>query len=208
MDAKRDALIIVDVQNDFLPGGPLAAKDGDKVIPVIQSLMEKVPYVVATQDWHPADHRSFAVEHKKTPGDVIDLKGVQQILWPVHCVQGSKGAEFASGISEERMDRVVRKGLDREVDSYSGFFDNQRLHQTELHKILQSQGVKRVIVTGLCTEYCVKFTAMDALDLGYEVVVIPEACRPAEIQEGDEVRALREMEEAGISLCSFEDFNP
>ncbi|MCB1100330.1 MAG: bifunctional nicotinamidase/pyrazinamidase [Verrucomicrobiae bacterium] len=162
-----NALIVVDVQNDFLPGGALAVADGDAVIPVINRLMGEHDFVVATQDWHPADHGSFAANHPAAnPGEVIDLNGHDQILWPVHCVQGSIGAEFAGKLDEHKFDAIFQKGTNPEIDSYSGFYDNGRRKSTGLAEWLRDRGVTHVTVVGLATDYCVRFTAEDAASEG------------------------------------------
>ncbi len=201
-----DALIVVDVQNDFVPGGSLAVTDGDAVVPVVNALMPGFGLVVATQDWHPANHGSFATSHPGTgPGDIIQLDGVQQVLWPPHCVQGTSGASFHSALAVERFDRVVRKGTDEGIDSYSGFFDNGRLKATGLDALLRSEGVGAIFVCGLATDYCVKFTALDARDLGFTVRVVGDACRAVNLNEGDGLRALDEMRSAGCSVVESAD---
>jgi nicotinamidase/pyrazinamidase len=196
-----NALIIVDIQNDFLPGGPLAVPSGDQVIPAANRLSSVFDLVVATQDWHPPDHGSFAVNHPgKNPGDVIDLKGLQQILWPVHCVQNTSGAAFAGDLDTSRIARSFQKGTDPDVDSYSGFFDNGRRQATGLGDYLKQQAVQDVYVLGLATDYCVKFTALDAADLGFNTFVIEDACRAIELQPGDTARAIEEMKAAGVTI--------
>jgi len=198
-----DALIVVDVQNDFCPGGALAVPDGHLVVPVINRLISIFPLVVATQDWHPADHKSFAVNHPgRQPGDVVELAGGPQILWPVHCVQETKGAEFHPDLDRTAIQAVFRKGTDPEVDSYSGFFDNARKHETGLHAFLQHHGVKRLFVCGLATDYYVKFTCLDGKSLGYDVFVIEDASRGVDLHPGDVARSLSEMKAAGIVMIS------
>ncbi len=194
-----DALIIVDMQNDFCPGGALPVTDGDLIVPVINGLMRDFPLVVATQDWHPANHKSFAVNHPgRKPGDVIELAGVRQILWPVHCVQGTKGAEFHPDLNRGRIHAVFQKGTDPEVDSYSGFFDNARKHATGLHEFLERHRVTRLFVCGLATDYCVKFTCLDGRSLGYDVFLVVDASRGVDLHPGDVAKAIREMEAAGV----------
>jgi nicotinamidase/pyrazinamidase len=167
------ALILVDIQNDFCPGGALAVERGDEVVDVANRVMGAFDLVVATQDWHPADHGSFATQHEgRRPGEVIDLSGLQQVLWPVHCVQNSTGAEFHKKLEISRVDRVFVKGTDRSVDSYSGFFDNGRRKATGLSDLLRKRGVTSVCVLGLATDYCVKFTALDAVGEGFETSLI------------------------------------
>ena len=192
------ALILVDIQNDFLPGGALAVPDGDAVVPVANALMPGFSLVVATQDWHPADHGSFAANHPgRRPGEVIALGGLSQVLWPVHCVQGTRGAEFAGGLDRARIGRVFVKGTDPEIDSYSGFFDNERRKSTGLGEFLRAAGVDEVVVLGLATDYCVKFTALDALSLGLRTVLVVDGCRGVELQAGDSARAIEAVRAAG-----------
>lgn len=198
---SNEALIVVDIQNDFLPGGALAVGQGDEIIPFVNELMERFDLVVATQDWHPADHGSFASNHPgRQPGEVIDLHGLPQIMWPVHCVQGSKGAEFAAGLHTTKFRKVFRKGTDAGVDSYSGLFDNGKRKSTGLGEYLKAEGVKKVTVVGLAADYCVKFTALDAREFGFEVVLPVVGTRAVDLQPGDFEKALREMEEEGIEV--------
>ncbi len=195
------ALILVDIQNDFLPGGALAVPQGDEVVAVANELMPHYDLVVATQDWHPADHRSFASQHPgRNVGEVIELHGLPQILWPDHCVQGTRGAEFAPGLNLSSVQHVVQKGTDREVDSYSGFFDNARRHATGLEALLREKQVDEVHVLGLATDYCVRATALDAVDLGFRVVLVTRACRGVDLKRGDCQRAIEEMAAAGVKI--------
>jgi nicotinamidase/pyrazinamidase len=201
-----NALILVDIQNDFVPGGVLAVPEGDRIVPIVNRLQDRFELIVATQDWHPADHGSFAANHiGKNPGDVIELNGLPQILWPVHCVQGSKGAEFAPGLHRERWDRVFVKGADAGVDSYSGFFDNGHRQATGLGDYLREKGVTDVYVAGLATDYCVKFTALDALELGFRTHLIEDACRGVNLHPGDVQKAIEEMKTAGVQIGSEHD---
>ncbi len=193
-----NALIVVDVQNDFLPGGALAVPDGDDVVAPINELMNRFDLVVATQDWHPADHASFASQHPgHDPGSVVDLEGIDQVLWPDHCVQGSAGASFASPLDVAKFDLIVQKGGNRRIDSYSGFFENDRRTATGLEELLRSRGVERVYVVGLATDYCVRFTALDALTLGFETVVVSDACRAVDLAPGDGEAAFADIRRAG-----------
>ena len=195
------ALIVVDVQNDFLPGGALAVADGSGVVLPINSLMPKYQLVAATQDWHPADHMSFASRHAgKNPGELIDLDGLEQILWPDHCVQGTPGASFASELDVFRFDAVFRKGTERRIDSYSGMFDNGRRHATGLAEYLRSMGVTAVDICGLATDYCVKFTALDAVDEGFKTAVIAEATRAVNLAPGDYDAALTQLQNSGVEI--------
>jgi nicotinamidase/pyrazinamidase len=199
------ALIIVDVQNDFCPGGNLAVPDGDKVVPVINSLMDEFDLVVATQDWHPENHGSFAANHEgKEPGEIIKLADLSQILWPVHCVQYSDGADFHPELAREKIEKGFVKGTDSTVDSYSGFFDNGKVKATGLGDYLRVKNIKTVYVCGLATDYCVKATAMDAQTLGFKTFIIADACRGVDLNPGDVEAAIGEMMEAGITLATSE----
>ena len=196
------ALIIVDLQNDFCPGGALPVKEGDRIVPLVNALQKSFDLVVATQDWHPPDHLSFASQHHKPPGEVITLSGLPQVLWPDHCVQGSRGAAFVPGLDTAKMDRVFQKGTDREIDSYSGFFDNGHRKSTGLGDYLKAKGVDEVYIVGLATDYCVKYTALDAAALGFRTHVVDDACRGVELKEGDVARALEEMRRAGVHITT------
>ncbi len=202
------ALILVDLQNDFLPGGALAVPHGDEVIPVANRVQPHFDLVVATQDWHPGGHGSFAANHPGTaPGEVIELNGLRQILWPVHCVQGTRGAEFAEALETDRIARVFRKGTDPGIDSYSGFFDNGHRKATGLGDYLKERGANQVFVLGLATDYCVKFTALDARSLGLETCLIEDGCRGVELQSGDVERAVAEVRAAGVQVLRGCDIN-
>lgn len=195
------ALIIVDVQNDFIPGGALAVKEGDQVVPIINELQQKFDFIVATQDWHPADHGSFAANHSnKNIGEFIELNGVQQILWPVHCVQETTGAEFHPDLKTEKCKAVFKKGTNPKVDSYSGFFDNNRMGDTGLSSFLKENGIEEVFVCGLATDYCVKFTVLDAISEGFKTTLIADATRAVNIQENDDLKAIKEMSASGAKV--------
>ena len=197
------ALLLVDIQNDFLPGGALAVPDGDAVIPIANRLMVRFQTVIASQDWHPADHGSFASQHPgRLIGETVQLGGQEQILWPIHCVQKTKGAAFSSDLNTEGIAHVVHKGTDAQIDSYSAFFDNGHLKETGLHGYLQSLGVDALTILGLATDYCVKFTVLDALRLSYNVSVVTDGIRAVDLQEDDGRKALLEMSEAGAELIS------
>jgi nicotinamidase/pyrazinamidase len=199
------ALILVDIQNDFLPGGALAVPDGDAVVEVANRLARSFDRVIATQDWHPPDHRSFASQHLgRAVGDVVDLEGLPQVLWPDHCVVASPGASFASALDVAPIDHVVRKGTDRAIDSYSGFFDNGHRKATGLEALLRADRVTAVTLVGLATEYCVKFTALDARSLGFETRVVVEGVRGVNLQRSDAERALATMREAGCELVGLD----
>lgn len=197
------ALILVDLQNDFLPAGALPVPDGDQVIPLANQIQQRFDLVVATQDWHPSNHASFAAIHPgKMPGDVIDLDGLQQTLWPVHCVQNTVGSAFAPGLDISRVRKIIRKGTDPGIDSYSGFFDNGHRESTGLDFYLKQAGVTETFILGLATDYCVKFTAMDALELGFATYVLVNACRGVELQTGDVAAALHDMATAGVQIIT------
>ncbi len=197
------ALILVDLQNDFLPAGALPVPDGDQVIPLANQIQQRFDLVVATQDWHPSNHASFAAIHPgKMPGDVIDLDGLQQTLWPVHCVQNTVGSAFAPGLDISRMRKIFRKGTDPGIDSYSGFFDNGHHKSTGLDFYLKQAGVTETFVLGLATDYCVKFTALDALELGFATYVLVDACRGVDLQTGDVAAALHDMATAGVQIIT------
>jgi len=199
-------LIVVDVQNDFLPQGSLAVQDGDQIVPNVNKLMDKFDLVVATQDWHPKEHGSFASNHKnRKPGEQIELFGLNQVLWPDHCVQGTNGAEFSSELNTSGIDHVIQKGTDILVDSYSGFFDNGKKKETQLNEFLKSKQVEMVFIVGLATDYCVKYTALDAAELGYRVFVVPDATKAVNINEGDYDRAIEEMKLAGIGMINSKE---
>jgi nicotinamidase/pyrazinamidase len=200
------ALIIVDVQNDFVPGGALPVAEGDRIVPIVNALQSQFELVVATQDWHPANHESFAANHPgRKPGDVIDLHGLQQILWPVHCVQGSRGAEFVPKLETSRFAEVFRKGIDPDIDSYSGFFDNGHRRSTGLDNYLKQKRVTEIYIGGLTTDYCVRFTALDGQTLGFKTHVVEDACRGVELQAGDVGHAIEEMRRAGVKLIRSTD---
>lgn len=197
------ALILVDIQNDFIPGGALAVPEGDRVVPAANRLIRegKFDLVVATQDWHPREHGSFAANHAgKKPGEVIDLNGLSQILWPVHCVRGTPGAAFHRDLDVSRVAKVFQKGTDAGIDSYSGFFDNGHRKATGLGDYLKRWGVKEVAVCGLATDYCVKFTALDARQLGFDVTLVEDACRGVSLKPGDVDKAIQEMKEQGVRV--------
>ena len=198
---QNTALILVDLQNDFCPLGALPVPEGDQVIPIANALMPHFSTVVAPQDWHPADHGSFAANHPwRKPGQTIDLNGLPQILWPIHCVQGSFGAEFVPELKQEGITKVFEKGTDPGIDSYSGFFDNGHRKATGLGDWLKKQGITRVYVLGLATDYCVKFTALDALQLGFETYLVEDASRGVNLAPGDVDQAVADMQAAGVQI--------
>ncbi len=194
-------LVLVDLQNDFCFGGKLAVPEGEQVVAVANALMKQCDLVVATRDWHPANHGSFANNHPgKKIGECIQLAGLEQILWPSHCVQNTFGAEFHSDVATNGIDEVFFKGTDPMVDSYSGFFDNQHRNATGLEAYLKEQGVTAITIAGLATDYCVKFTVLDALDLGFEVAVVSDGCRAVNVQPGDGEKAIAEMVAKGAKV--------
>lgn len=173
-----EALIIVDIQNDFLPGGALAVPGGDEVVEIINRIQSDFPLVIATQDWHPPGHKSFASSHAdREVMEVIEYRGISQVLWPDHCMQGTHGAAFSTELEADRIEAIFRKGTDPEIDSYSGFFDNGRQKSTGLTGYLRDKGVEKVWVCGLAADFCVYYTAMDALDQGYDAHIIENASR-------------------------------
>ena len=194
-----NALILVDIQNDFVPGGALPVPQGDKIVPIVNRLQQHFDLVVATQDWHPATHGSFAANHpNKKPGEVIQLNGLDQILWPVHCVQNTSGADFVKGLDRTQVSKVFVKGTDPMIDSYSGFFDNGHLKVTGLGQYLATKNVTDLYVVGLATDYCVKFTALDGCKLGFKTHLIQDACRGVNLEPNDVNKAIEEMIKAGV----------
>lgn len=196
------ALILVDLQNDFFPGGKLAVRHGDEVLPAINDLLATHAWdlIVATKDWHPDDHCSFAANHGKCVGDKIVVEGIEQILWPVHCVQNTYGSEFAPGWDSNLVNEVIHKGTDSRYDSYSTFFDNKHNLSTGLDDLLQKKHVHEVWIVGLATDYCVKYSVLDALNLGYRVYVARDGCRAVNLAPDDEKKAFEEMKKAGAKL--------
>lgn len=200
------AIILVDIQNDFCPGGALPVKEGDAVVNVANQVMSQFELVVATQDWHPSDHKSFASQHPGlNVGEQFTLGDLPQIAWPDHCVQGTTGAEFHPKLDIESVHQVFQKGTDTEIDSYSGFFDNGHKRATEMGDFLLDKGVKEVYVLGLATDYCVKFTALDAIDLGLKTNLIVDGCRGVDLKAGDVDAAILEMESSGVVVMSSEE---
>ena len=196
-----NALIIVDLQNDFLPGGALAVPHGNEVIPLANELQQRFELVLATQDWHPPNHGSFAANHSgKKPGDRIMLDGIEQILWPVHCVQNTKGAEFAPSFETSRIAHIFHKGIDPKIDSYSTFFDNAHRRETGLADYLKKRAINEIYLMCLALDYCVKYSTLDARQLGLNTYVIVDGCRGIELEAGDIERAIDEMKRVGAVL--------
>lgn len=200
---KRDALLIVDVQNDFLPGGALAVSDGDQIIPVINRIQKKFDFIVASQDFHPANHKSFAANHKNGKiGELIVWKENLQILWPTHCVQNTEGAEFHKDLDRKNWKAIIRKGVDSDVDSYSAFFDNAYQIDTGLGKYLKDQQIDRVFVCGLALDYCVRYSALDSFALEFETYLITDATRAVNMSPTDGDDALEELKKTGVKLIT------
>lgn len=196
----HDLLLIVDLQNDFCPGGALAVPGGDEILPLVNALSESFDHVVLTQDWHPAGHSSFASSLAgRAPFEVIQAPYGEQVLWPDHCVQGTEGAAFHPKLAIEKAELILRKGFRREIDSYSAFYENDRCTPTGLAGYLRERGFERLFLCGLATDFCVKWSALDARSEGFAVVVIEDACRAIDL-EGSLRTARREMKEAGVIL--------
>ena len=200
MQEPTNALIVIDVQNDFCPGGLLAVAEGDLIIPRINALMADYSVVVLTQDWHPANHMSFAANHPgAAPFSLVEMPYGPQVLWPVHCVQGSDGANFHAGLLTDPADLVIRKGFRAAIDSYSAFFENDHVTPTGLEGYLRSRGVTAITLVGLATDFCVAYSALDAARLGFDVTVLEGACRAIDLN-GSLVQARGLMLAAGIML--------
>ena len=194
------ALIVIDVQNDFCPGGALAVTDGNAIVPGINALMQKVPCVVLTQDWHPADHSSFASEHPGAAAyDLTEMPYGPQVLWPDHCVQGSTGADFHAALHTDPADLIIRKGFRRAIDSYSAFFENDKTTPTGLEGYLRARGITDLVLVGLATDFCVAYSAQDAARLGFDVTVRLDLCRGIDLN-GSLEAALGAMRAAGVRL--------
>jgi nicotinamidase/pyrazinamidase len=206
----RDALIVVDIQNDFMPGGALGVKDGDKILSGINVVMKKFhkngARNILTQDWHPKDHLSFASRHEgKKPFDLIDgVFGIGPVLWPDHCIQGTKGSEFHNQLDVNRAHLIIRKGIDREIDSYSTFTENDRQTDTGLAGYLKNANLERIFICGLALDYCVYWSAMDGVRKEFETLVIVELCKGIAKETVD--KAMKDMAEKGVSLAGLEDF--
>lgn len=194
------ALILVDIQNDFCPNGALAVNDGDKIIPIVNSIMNKFEHIIATQDWHPINHISFASNNDKNIGDLIEINGQPQVMWPNHCIQNSRGAEFLESLDSSKITKIFQKGTDKNVDSYSGFFDNDHKSETGLNSYLKSQGIDEIYITGLATDYCVKYTVLDALKLNFKTNLIIDAVRGVNLNPQDVENSIKEMENYGAKI--------
>ena len=204
--SEQDVLIVVDVQNDFCSGGALAVPGGEKVVPAINRIAEKFENVLLTQDWHPEDHVSFASNHPhKRPYDTIELSYGPQVLWPDHCVQGSAGAEFHSTLATARASIVLRKGIHREIDSYSAFFENDHKTSTGLAGYLRERELKTLFFVGLAFDFCVRYSAEDARKVGFEAFVIEEACRGIDL-DGSVAATHQSLKSLGIRVVGIEAF--
>ena len=200
MQPDTHALIVIDLQNDFCPGGALAVPEGDAIVPGVNALMADFATVVLTQDWHPAGHSSFASEHPgRTPMEVIDMPYGPQVLWPDHCIQGSPGAEFHAELATDPAQLVIRKGFRRAIDSYSAFFENDHTTPTGLEGYLRSRGIDRLTMVGLATDFCVHYSAVDAARLGFAVTVREDLCRAIDLN-GSLEEARTAMRAAGVTL--------
>ncbi len=203
MHPAHVTLLLIDLQVDFMPTGMLPVADADAVIPLANAVMPNYRTIVATQDWHPADHGSFAANHPwRKPGQLIELNGLSQVLWPAHCVQNSWGAEFVADLDQDRITKVFRKGTDPGIDSYSGFYDNGHRKSTGLAEWLREKGITTVHVLGVATDYCVKFSVLDALKEGFETTLLEPATRGVNLTEGDVDRAIKEMAAAGARVVT------
>lgn len=198
--ATQEALIVIDLQNDFCPGGGLAVPDGDAIVPVVNQLIAQYDHVVLTQDWHPVGHHSFASTHQgRQPFDSISMDYGEQTLWPDHCIQGTTGAAFHPDLNQDRAELIVRKGYRAQIDSYSAFAENDRTTSTGLAGYLRDRGIERVVMCGLATDYCVAWSALDARRLGFACEVVLPACRAID-PDGSLVQALADMKDAGVIL--------
>jgi len=205
IDNACDVLLVVDIQNDFCPGGALAVADGDAVVAVANDLMQRFDHVVVTQDWHPPGHRSFASSHKgRQPFEGMTMPYGHQTLWPDHCVQGSTGAAFHPRLETDRAELILRKGYHREIDSYSAFYENDKTTPTGLTGYLRSRGIARVVLIGLATDYCVHYSGLDARREGFDVLLVEDGCRAIDL-DGSLARAWREMAEAGVRVVRSTD---
>ncbi len=197
-----NALIVIDVQNDFCPGGALAVAEGDRIIPRINAMMGEFGATILTQDWHPQGHSSFASSHAgKAPFDMIDMPYGSQVLWPDHCVQGTGGADFHADLNTDTADMIIRKGYNPDIDSYSAFFENDHKTPTGLEGYLRTRGITTLTMVGLATDFCVHFSAVDAAKLGFDVTVLEGACRAIDM-DGSLAAARAAMQDAGVKLES------
>lgn len=203
MNKNKKAIIFVDLQNDFCEGGNLAVPEGDTVIPLANQLQDYFDLVIVTKDWHPKDHMSFASNHPgHHVGDVIPVHGINQVLWPDHCVQHTRGAELHPELKLHRIDHMIHKGIQKTIDSYSAFFDNEHLRSTELADYLKARDVHDIYLMGLATDYCVKYSCLDAVHSGFNTHLIIDGCRGVELNPGDIEKAVKEMVVAGVKIIA------
>ena len=204
----KSALLLVDLQKDFCKNGALEVNEGDEVIKVANKMAESFSkagnLIIATKDWHPDEHKSFAVNSNAKIGEIGELNGLMQVWWPKHCVMNTLGSEFHDELNSEKIDKVIYKGMDKETDSYSAFFDNGKKNKTELDGFLKEKGIDTLYIMGLATDYCVKYTVLDALSLGYKVYLVKEGCRGVNINPEDSENAIKEMEKSGTLIISIE----
>lgn len=200
----KKALIVVDIQNDFCKGGSLEVADGEKIIPYINHLMKTNNYdeIILTQDFHPAEHKSFAVNNGKSVGEIIQLNGISQTMWPVHCVQGTSGVEFHPDLEQNKATYIIKKGMNPEIDSYSAFFDNQKLIDTGLSNYLKSKNIETVEIVGLALDYCVKYTCIDAVLEGFKVVLHFKGTKAVNLHPDDAKNTVFELLEKGVSVIN------
>lgn len=202
MPDKNSALLVIDVQNDFCPGGALAVESGDEIVSRINRLIDEFAVTILTQDWHPADHTSFASNHAgKAPFEMIDMPYGSQVLWPAHCVQGTDGAAFHQDLNADAADMIIRKGYNSAIDSYSAFFENDQKTATGLEGYLRTRGITDLTLVGLATDFCVHFSAVDAAKLGFSVSVLTDACRAIDM-DGSLAAATDAMRAVGVRLES------
>ena len=205
-ELANSVLLVTDVQNDFCPGGSLAVNEGDKVVPVINRVIRYFPRIVATQDWHPRDHISFAANHPgRSVHDVVEVDSMKQVLWPVHCVQGTAGADFHPALNTETFGLILHKGMNPRIDSYSTFMENDKQTATGLEGYLKGLRIERVYLCGLATDYCVFYSALDAVDMGFKTHVILDACRGVDVPDGNVAQSVKTMEERGIIMTHSAD---
>jgi nicotinamidase/pyrazinamidase len=205
----KKAIVMVDLQNDFCKGGNLEVRDGDAVVPIANQLQNYFDLVIVTKDWHPKNHMSFASNHPgHQVGDVIPVHGINQVLWPDHCVQHTHGSELHPELKLQRIDHIIHKGIQSTIDSYSAFFDNEHLRSTELSDYLIKHNVKDVYIMGLATDYCVKYSCLDAVHLGFNTYMIEDACRGVELQPGNIARAIEELRSAGVKIVQVNNVMP
>ena len=193
------ALLVIDIQNDFCPGGALAVAEGDQIIPRVNALMDQYDVVVATQDWHPADHKSFASNHDADPFSMTEMPYGPQVLWPDHCIQGSQGAEFHKDLDINKADLIIRKGFRPEIDSYSAFFENDKTTVTGLAGYLKERGVAEVHLVGLATDFCVYYSAIDAVAQGFDATVLIDCCRAIDL-DGSLDAAMADMQAKTVAI--------